>query len=117
MALPAPAERDDKNRIQSYQRMMDVLQCFTSVSRRLTLAQIAAGTGLPRPTVHRILGALKEIGFIEQDVRGGGYTDDCEKYSLLALEGWRVLRVTAKHIKSGQALAWLERALKPRRTA
>jgi DNA-binding IclR family transcriptional regulator len=85
MALPAPAEKDDKNRIQSYQRMMDVLQCFTSVSRRLTLAQIAAGTGLPRPTVHRILGALREIGFIEQDVRGGGYMLGIGLYELGSL--------------------------------
>jgi hypothetical protein len=69
MAPRAPAEQDDKNRIQSYQRMMDVLQCFSIVSRRLTLAQIAGSTGLPRPTVHRILGALKDIGFIEQDGR------------------------------------------------
>jgi DNA-binding IclR family transcriptional regulator len=85
MALPAPAEKDDKNRIQSYQRMMDVLQCFTSVSRRLTLAQIAAGTGLPRPTVHRILGALRDIGFIEQDVRGGGYMLGIGLYELGSL--------------------------------
>jgi hypothetical protein len=64
---------DDKNRIQSYQRMVDVLRCFSTAARRLTLAQIATATGLPRATVHRVLGALKEIGFIDQDARGAGY--------------------------------------------
>lgn len=64
---------DDKNRIQTYRKMLDVLQCFSTVERRLSLAQIAATTRLPRTTVHRILNALREIGFIEQDSRGGEY--------------------------------------------
>lgn len=65
--------KDDKNRIQSYQRMRDVLKCFSMGRRRLTIAQISEVTALPRPTVHRILGALKEIGFIEQDHKGSDY--------------------------------------------
>lgn len=85
-AIPAaPNGADDKNRIQSYRRMMDVLQCFSTVARRLTLAQIATATQLPRPTVHRILGALKEIGFIEQDVKGGGYMLGIGLYELGSL--------------------------------
>ena len=76
---------DDKSRIQSYRRMMDVLQCFSTAARRLSLAQIASATGLPRPTVHRILGALKEIGFIEQDGRGGGYMLGIGLYELGSL--------------------------------
>jgi DNA-binding IclR family transcriptional regulator len=84
-AVPAAPGADDKNRIQSYRRMMDVLQCFSTSARRLTLAQIAMSTGLPRPTVHRILGALKEIGFIEQDVKGGGYMLGIGLYELGSL--------------------------------
>lgn len=42
---------------------------------------------------------------------GTGYTRDCEKYSLLALEGWTVIRVTGTHIRSGQALEWIQRGL------
>lgn len=44
--------------------------------------------------------------------RGGGFVADCEKYNEATLLGWRVLRVTGDHIKSGAALAWIERALK-----
>ena len=46
--------------------------------------------------------------------RGAGFTRDCEKYNELELlrPRWAVLRITAEHIRSGQALAWLERALK-----
>ena len=85
MVVKSPKEPDDKSRIQSYRRMMDVLQCFSASARRLTLAQIAAATGLPRPTVHRILGALKEIGFIEQDVKGSGYMLGIGLYELGSL--------------------------------
>lgn len=43
--------------------------------------------------------------------RGSGFAADCEKYNLAMLTGWRVLRVTAAHIESGQALAWIEMAI------
>lgn len=80
-----PDARNDKNRIQSYQRMVDVLRSFSSSARRLSVAQIAAGTGLPRPTVHRILAALRDIGFIEQDAKGGGYMLGISLYELGSL--------------------------------
>jgi DNA-binding IclR family transcriptional regulator len=75
MALPdTPAvTQDDKSRIQSIGKMMDILECFSTVDRHLSLAQIATASGLPRPTAHRMLSALREIGFIEQDSRNGSY--------------------------------------------
>lgn len=49
-------------------------------------------------------------------VRGGhstgvGIERDCEKFSLAASHGWRVIPVTEKQIKSGQAVAWIAAAL------
>lgn len=44
--------------------------------------------------------------------RGAGFTADCEKTNEAACLGWRVLRVTADHIRRGWALNWIERALK-----
>jgi len=49
--------------------------------------------------------------------RGVGHTStaqilrDMEKSNLAQLAGWRFLRVAAPHIRSGQALAWIEEAL------
>lgn len=40
-----------------------------------------------------------------------GYASDCAKYNEAMLAGWRVLRVTAPHVASGEALQWIERAL------
>jgi len=42
---------------------------------------------------------------------GVGFRNDAEKYNEAALWGWTVLRVTGDQIKSGQAIAWIERAL------
>jgi len=44
-------------------------------------------------------------------VRGTGFINDCEKYNEATLLGYKVLRVTAEHIKTGQALNWIEEAL------
>lgn len=41
--------------------------------------------------------------------RGAGFAKDCEKYNEAALNGWHVIRVTRDHVKSGQALLWIER--------
>ncbi len=43
--------------------------------------------------------------------RGSGYEKDCEKYAEALCLGWRVLRVTGKQVKSGDAALWLFRIL------
>lgn len=43
--------------------------------------------------------------------RGAGAESDAEKLSLAVLEGWRVLVVCKRHIRSGQAVTWIEQAL------
>jgi len=42
----------------------------------------------------------------------GGYLDDCRKYTLAALHGWRVLRYTAPEIRNGTAINEIEVALR-----
>lgn len=43
--------------------------------------------------------------------RGVGATSDAEKFSLAAIAGWRVLRCTPAHVRSGQAVRWILDAL------
>jgi DNA-binding IclR family transcriptional regulator len=85
---------EDKSRIQSISKMMGILECFSSVNRRLQLAQVAALSGLPRPTAHRMLAALKEIGFIEQEARSGSYGLGIRLFELgsIALANMDILR-------------------------
>ena len=41
-----------------------------------------------------------------------GIHRDIDKYNEAALLGWTVIRITPKHVVSGQALQWVERALR-----
>lgn len=45
-------------------------------------------------------------------VRGAGMLADACKYNEAVLRGWRVLRVMGAHISAGQALAWIESAIR-----
>lgn len=49
--------------------------------------------------------------------RGAGMISDMSKYNEAVLRGWRVLRVSGKHIADGSALATIEAAIKQTRTA
>ena len=40
-----------------------------------------------------------------------GIHKDILKYNLCALAGWMVIRITPKHVESGQALQWVEQAV------
>jgi len=42
--------------------------------------------------------------------RPGGQRGDMEKANEAILAGWRVLRVTREHLRSGEALGWIARA-------
>ncbi len=47
-------------------------------------------------------------------VRPRGYERDCIKYSLAAILGWRVIRVTTGMLHDGRALDLVRRALRER---
>jgi very-short-patch-repair endonuclease len=44
--------------------------------------------------------------------RAAGYTEDCLKMAEATLLGWRVFRATGEQVKSGEALRWIEQAVK-----
>lgn len=46
--------------------------------------------------------------------RGAGIIKDQEKLNLATIHGYRVLQVSAPHLRSGQALAWVKQALAAR---
>jgi very-short-patch-repair endonuclease len=44
--------------------------------------------------------------------RGAGVEADCEKFAEAMVLGYRVLRVTTRHVRNGQAVQWIERLLR-----
>ncbi len=43
--------------------------------------------------------------------RGYGMDVDCEKYAEAMMIGYRVLRITSTHLKTGQAIKWIDKLL------
>lgn len=61
---------------------------------------------------HKLLLEVDGGGYINgRHSRGAGMAADCEKANEALLAGWRMLRVTPAHIRSGEAIAWIQRAL------
>ncbi len=72
------------------------------VQPRGCMAQFVGGVAVE-------IDGLTQAGGRHQTIKG--YSEDCTKLNEAALRGWLVLRVTGAHIKSGQAIEWLRRAL------
>lgn len=54
-------------------RGLQVLEAFGRRGFCLSLADLAAELGLPKPTLHRLLGTLMQRGYVLQPLRGGPY--------------------------------------------
>jgi IclR family transcriptional regulator, pca regulon regulatory protein len=50
--------------VESLARGLDVLRCFDDHHRAMALAEVAAATGLARPTARRLLLTLEELGYV-----------------------------------------------------
>jgi len=60
----------------------------------------------------RLLIEVDGGGFVAgRHTRGAGFATDCEKQSLAAVLGWRVIRVTPAQIDDGRAIEWIRQAL------
>ena len=54
--------------IQSVQRAVNILNCFTATNPALTLGQISSRLNLNKGTVHGILNTLRNNGYISQNM-------------------------------------------------
>lgn len=63
----ADEAEDKRQNVKSLLKMLDVLDCFSSTDRELSVLQIAQRTGLPRTTVHRLVDSLRTVGFLDQE--------------------------------------------------
>ena len=54
-------------------KAFSILEVLARTGRELTLAELAEEGRLPKPTVHRILHSLRDLGYVEQADRRGTY--------------------------------------------
>lgn len=59
--------------IKSLTKVLQILECFSQRDANLTPAEIAARTGLPRATTHRLVSSLRDIGLLEQNGKRDTY--------------------------------------------
>ncbi|GAA2338261.1 IclR family transcriptional regulator domain-containing protein [Dactylosporangium salmoneum] len=81
--------------IEALARGLDVLRCFRPGRPVMTLSEIAAATGLARPTVRRILLTLEELGYVRAAERGYALTPRVLELGMAyvnALSLWDVAR-------------------------
>jgi IclR family pca regulon transcriptional regulator len=92
-----PTARDDAGPdfIEALARGLEVLRTFRPGRRVATLSEIAADTGLARPTVRRILLTLEALGYVRTAERGYALTPrvlDLGMAYIDSLDMWDVAR-------------------------
>jgi len=61
------AARADDDNIKSLVKIVAILDCFSTDTRTLSLAEVSRLTGYPRSTAHRLLTSMRQVGLLEQD--------------------------------------------------
>lgn len=61
--------------VRSIEKALDVWEALSAAPRGLSLAEVARASHLPRSTAHRLLGVLKQRGYVVQD-------ESTQRYSL-----------------------------------
>jgi IclR family transcriptional regulator, pca regulon regulatory protein len=66
-----PRRADDPDFIEAIARGLDVIRAFGPERPVMALSEVAAATGLARPTARRILLTLESLGYVRSDGAGG----------------------------------------------
>lgn len=69
-------DEEDRQFVTALARGLEILRCFTPRENTLGNQEIAAKTGLAKPTVSRLTYTLKRLGYLKQDARSGRYQLD-----------------------------------------
>jgi DNA-binding IclR family transcriptional regulator len=56
------------------QKAVRLMQAIAAANEPQQLAELAEHIGMPKPTVHRLLSQLEEVGVVGRDLGGKGYT-------------------------------------------
>jgi len=70
---PDGSEGNDRQMVRALARGLEVLRCFKPRDRFLGNQEIAARTGLPKPTVSRLTHTLTSLGYLNYSEKFGKY--------------------------------------------
>jgi IclR family acetate operon transcriptional repressor len=66
---------DDLLQFGAVGKALLVLESLTADRRPLTMTELSRATGMTKPTAHRIVTLLDELGFVEREPSGRGYVE------------------------------------------
>lgn len=92
--------------LKSLAKMMAILNCFSTIDRKLSAAEIAGRTAIPRGTVHRIMRTMRDLGLVEQERDRDQYRLGMKLFEL----GTTVLANMDLQREAGAAIAALTQA-------
>ena len=65
--MSSPETRNHRYRVQSVDRALDILDCFSFQNREMNLSDVVRKTGLNKTTAKRLISNLADRGFLHQD--------------------------------------------------
>ena len=61
------ADKMNQDNLKSIVKLVAILDCFSTLERKLSVAEIAKKTKMPRGTAHRIIRTMKDLGLLDQE--------------------------------------------------
>jgi DNA-binding IclR family transcriptional regulator len=65
---------DQDGKMTAIQKAVRLLQAIAAAEEPQSLADLAEQSAMPKPSVHRLLLQLEDVGFVQRDLSGRGYT-------------------------------------------
>lgn len=57
----------ERENLKSLEKVGEILDCFSTKDRTLSLGEICKRTNYPKSTAHRLLASMRKVGFIDQE--------------------------------------------------
>jgi IclR family pca regulon transcriptional regulator len=89
----------DPDFIEAIARGLDVLRCFPPRAR-MSLSEVAAATGLARPTARRILKTLEVLGYVRSSEAGYVLTARCLELGTVYVENLGLWDIVQPHLEA-----------------
>jgi IclR family pca regulon transcriptional regulator len=89
-----------KEFVESLARGLEVITSFDAVNAALTIAQVAERTGLARPTVHRLLLTLEELGYVVNTKHGYMLTPKVVDLGMAYVSSRGIQRLAQPHMEA-----------------
>lgn len=94
-----PRREEDRDFIEAIARGFDVVKAFQPGSPVMTLSEVAAATGLARPTARRILLTLETLGYVRSLTGGFSLTPRVLELGLTYVQAMALWDVARPHMK------------------